>query len=314
MKKNILLEIGILSCVLSACVPIGSTDGPVVTPFPSVSPRVSTEPPSTISDTPAQTEIPTPTIFPVLSIHDAESALLALLQRNGDCRLPCFIGFSPGETRASEAMSQLNMFHNLADFSGYGEFGGDMGFIIQREGIDYITHLVFDWYRHGSQADLLRYIKVAFSAFETQGDANQFSYVYGDPNYNQFFQNYTLSAILLTYGPPENVYAFYESEMGAHEFYLLVDYTSAGWRIDFKMPLYMRDRIAVGCPSEAFASFSLWLPDDQVAAREFGFLNYQGPLKPIEEITSMTREEFFLTFGDPFNTRCIELPVVTNAP
>jgi hypothetical protein len=113
---------------------------------------------------------------------------------------------------------------------------------------------------------------------------------------------------------PENVYTFYENEMNVFEYYIVLDYTSSGWVVRLQMPLFQHDEVVGGCPTEAFASFWLWSPDDQDMAQEYGFLNYQGPLKSIEEATSMTIEEFFRVFSDPSSTQCLETPVVTTVP
>ncbi|MFH2103694.1 MAG: hypothetical protein ABIJ39_10115 [Chloroflexota bacterium] len=319
MKRRIIFTLVTILWVASACVPADDIDPPVVTSTQAVTSPVRVEPSPSVTNTQTQTTIPTMTFVPALPVEEAEIEFIALLQNNGYCRLPCLWGITPGETSLSDALSRLHAFSYLAlnnvsfDFNEiFDEFGGGLRLIIRRDELDLQTYLRIEG--TGGIASETKYMRASFLAYEYPNDGIQFLPVYGDPRYHQLFYYYTLPSILATYGPPENAYVFFEAEMGASEFYLGLDYTSSGWTLHLEMPLTVHDGMAIGCPNEALARFWLWHPDDLESAHEYGYLGYQGPIKPIEETTSMTMDEFYRTFSDPANTACLETPISVYEP
>lgn len=132
---------------------------------------------------------------------------------------------------------------------------------------------------------------------------------YNSSYYSGIFQYYTLPSLLATYGSPDHVYVFLDTgiaDMGLGiDLYLVhLDYSKQGWVAHLEMPLYTREDLFIGCPSEAFTELHLWSPDDP--ARDFPLDS--SVLFTIEEATGMSIDEFYQKFKDPSNISCLETP------
>jgi hypothetical protein len=70
------------------------------------------EPTETITHDLTPTVTPVPTLSPLPTLPDYESAIKIeqLLLNNGDCRLPCFWGITPGKTSVAELYQFTNQF------------------------------------------------------------------------------------------------------------------------------------------------------------------------------------------------------------
>src|SRR5262245_28586986 len=104
-----LLAVGCSSPTVSSVItPVWTpTAGSVLlthTPLPTSTPTFTSTP------TPTQTPLPTWTPRPTLPPAQAEALALDLLTHNADCRLPCWWGFTPGQTSWQVARSFLATF------------------------------------------------------------------------------------------------------------------------------------------------------------------------------------------------------------
>ena len=64
------------------------------------------------------------TSIPTLSPEDAHTRLRALLNDSTSCRLPCWLGITPGQSTWQDANEQLALFSGIAD-SLYIKAGAD---------------------------------------------------------------------------------------------------------------------------------------------------------------------------------------------
>jgi hypothetical protein len=300
--------------VLSSC-GLANESSPTVSPISDSTPTTSQ-----IVSQPSTRSLPTPTIFPTMTFvpalptDDVEAGLLGTLRDNGKCTFPCFWSFVPGITGIQAIWSSLFQFQNLPlNDVLIRDTGGGMGLRFMRDDMFLETYITVEG-QHDTRPDVVRYIKVDFTVYrELEGDIG---FVHDSPYYAQYFQYYTLSNLLSTYGPPDNVYVSYEDEQYTYEYYLFLDYTEQGWVALLTMPLHWQGDfdVLIGCPNEAFTTLWLWSPDDTETAREFGFVNYRGPLRSLEETSSLTIDEFLQRFRDPANVECLETPRVNLGP
>lgn len=234
---------------------------------------------------------------PTLSPAKAETKLLELLHNNGGCRLPCFLGLTPGQTSRQEVVSFLHMFDSIAPSTEM---------IFPRDDLSISLSVTPDSFN--PQSETARWIGVDTMAYR-KGET-KLENDYASPYYSEIFQYYTLPALLATYGAPDHVYVFLDTgiaDMGLGiDLYLIhLDYSKQGWVAHLEMPLYNRGDLFVGCSSEAFTKLHLWSPDDP--ARDFPLDS--SVLFTIEEATGMSIDEFYQKFQDPSNISCLETPV-----
>ncbi len=268
-----------------------SEEAPTSTLIPVIQATTSPQPTTALS-TPYQIATTTMTSIPTLPPAEAEAQIIELLKNNGGCHLPCFWGFTPGQTeRIAPIIEQL---------------GVDRRMVIKREDLLLETLIIIGG-DQSVQIKPLKWLEVHTKVYEKREKG--INIIYGDPYYSKYFKYYTLPHLLSTYGPPENVYVFLDTgiaDMGLGvDLYLLhLDYPKQGWVAHLQMPLKYRDNLLVGCPSEAFTNLRLWSPSDP--ARDYELT--PSDLFTIEEATGMTIEEFYEKFKNPENTECLETP------
>jgi len=244
---------------------------------------------------------PTITFVPALPVTEAEIKLTEMLSNNGNCRLPCFLGFTPGKTKTETILSSMHIYDALFDpTAGWADIDISRGNLILDTSITV-----------GSEhdAEIIRRLSITMAAYDGKKDESKS--VYNSPFYAQYFRYYTVPYLLSAYGKPENVYIYYENEMYPHEYYLVLDYTKSGWVASFQMSLGTKTQsgdILVGCPAEAFTTLILWSPGDTETAQKYGYAYGPGNFIPIEKATSLTLDNFFQQYKDPTNTKCLETP------
>lgn len=251
------------------------------------------------------TAYPTITLRPTLTPLEAEKEVINLLQSNGECKLPCFWGITPGQTSVELVHSSLHAYLSIAleDFL-FSEKGGGVGIIIPETDFLLSTHLTIRNHDNLQQQDIIRWLQIDFSIY----DKDSHNAIYDSLVINRYFKYYTLSNLLAIYGKPTNVYINFENDMGLHEYYLFLDYTDSGWVAMLKMPLSQEGNFFVGCPALAFTRLWLWSSEDIETAKEFGFIENIN-LKSIDEATSLSLNEFYNQFKKSSNTQCLISPV-----
>jgi hypothetical protein len=270
------------------------------TNFPPISTN-SPEVPNTQVQKP--TETATLTLLPILSVTDSQNELISLLHSNGDCSFPCFWEFIPGETKMGSYSSFRNRFEKIS--SG-------LRLVLQRDDLQLSVEATAQGGYKGDP-DIVKWFDVNMAAFQKKGAEEK--KVYGNPDYSEVFQYYSLQNLLSKYGLPDQVYVVLDtglSDMGLGEdLYLLsIEYPNDGWMAVFEMPLQQKEASFWGCPSDALVNLRFWSPADKPSGAFYGGFGGtdKSYLFTIEEATGMTVEEFYQKFKDPANTTCLETP------
>ena len=146
--------------------------------------------------------------------------------------------------------------------------------------------------------------------------------IYGDESFNQTFQYYMLSQMLSNYGQPTQAWLLpFPDEPGRpdikwHPFSLVLFYEESGIFVEYEMPRETIGNNYVGCPSQAHLSVAVWPPESDVTleyvVRMGGILINElnmDSFKSVEDATSMTLDEFYTTFREADNSKCIETPI-----
>lgn len=316
MKKKVLLIILIIAVLIPGCsgkqLPssspsLGSSYSFTPTPIATASFPISTST-STVS----------PTVIPTLSPERASMTFISWLANNGDCRLPCVWGLEPGETTSE-------MRKNL--FAPFGQVQGE-NFVISRRsedknpgGIGYAyqsdsSHHLFihlDFYEEGGR---IKYLSLFTDS--TKDDIR----IFDDANYKRFTRYYSLSRVLMTYGPPSNIYLAtwpYDpfAKRDYQPFIIILVYTEFGFRVEYVFEAEKQDDQIIGCPTESVFTITTWQPKKEGVSLqeiasigigyEFNSSSYEY-FKPIDEVTLLTIEGFYNSFIVENNMDCIVTP------
>jgi hypothetical protein len=297
----------------------------------TATPSISPDLPPTVTPTWLPTETPTETLTftprPTLSIEEAKTLVLELVQEHENCQLPCLWGFTPGVSDLETAQAFVQQF-GIGDFRADAiELGahdyGDMGGI----GISYLknnVYIILSWsYYKEKENTLLELLTLHLRSMERLGidPINQLPIVapvYGDPTFNKELHDYLLPSILTTYGQPDQVLITVRPDepenahINYHPFSLALYYSETGIFIEYVMMRETKGSDYIGCPNKSHIYITVWDPNEELSleylVEKAGSEIALSILKPIDEATSLTMDEFYQNFKDPNNATCLETP------
>jgi hypothetical protein len=145
--------------------------------------------------------------------------------------------------------------------------------------------------------------------------------IYGEPFFFQVLSYYMLNNLLSEYGPPSTVLIapFPDDPQYPNEenipFSIVLFYPEKGILAQYIMPKEKDNGNLTGCPSKVgYVDVVVWNPETNPPLKKIVSM-LSGPginklnvdyFKPVDEVTSMTMEEFYQTFEDPESTACLE--------
>jgi hypothetical protein len=253
----------------------------------TASPTSTPNPPLTSAPTTTVMPVVTPTLIPTLAPEQAASVIHDLFEDNGGCLLPCFWGFTPGQTEWQS---------------------------IQRV----VAPIALQIFLQDT------YAEVNLPAPETVHliELRQF-YVFEDDIITQFVSpviqtlSYQPSTILSTYGQPDEVWLATANAPREGHWGLLMNlfYSRQSFMLQYSVEATQQNDMVRGCGFEQddLVLLSAWLPGEELdfktaSGRSPGFAQTEFALT-LEEATGMTLETFYETFKDPDNPICLESPI-----
>jgi hypothetical protein len=286
-----------------------------VTATPSPSPTATPQP-------------PTATPQPTLSAEGMKTLILDLVQANGGCRLPCFLGLTPGQTDYATFHDFVGQFYALDTPDIYVSIWNlDISRFFTLSFRENSTHIFFqlaDVATEGSN-DIAMLTMNGYPMGEfgnTPEGGLDLRPIYGDALFAQTFQYYTLPNILSTYGPPGRVLLATwpddpdRLDIKSWPFSLVLLYPEQGIFVEY---VAVRETVGshfAGCPSKAHIYLGVWAPEralslNDVAQKAGSVINELNVdyFKSVEEVTPLTFDEFYETFKNPANTSCLETPI-----
>ena len=288
---------------------------------------IATEEATRTQEPTATIPVPTPTIHPTET--DPRTRTLRLLSNNGNCRLPCIWGLTPGSTSTAERQKILAPYEKLSDTdislfkSDETENPGYFGFGVSKNKIRVSVSL--HYYETNNHIEILSLLAIP------QHDAK---YVYGNADYLELIEYYTLPNLLSTYGLPSEVLilAFpYDifSKADYEVFSIVVIYSDLGimaeyisltqWigeMVELTTPGLWVGEIARGCPSQSRIRLNTWDVKKNIPIKEITSIsagegisaNAYDYFVPIQKALSMSLNDFYNKYKEPSNDKCIELP------
>jgi len=234
---------------------------------------------------------------------DEEYAFVSeMLRNNGGCRLPCWWGFTPGETSWETTQT----------------FFTSRGVTIWDYGSTQDYTIVFDIPDRGHNHDQIYFgedgtlDRISIHALPPEDE--NWRYMYGDPQFAEDWRTYMLPQILGAYGPPSQIFL---GTGGApwSPFDLLLFYPEERFLVEYVGVAEEREgetwRV---CPHRVEIALHLWSPERSMNLEDIpGVVSSHaddetwGPY-PLEEATGMSIEQFYQTFSQPGNQTCLDVP------
>lgn len=269
---------------------------------------------STLTPVATDTPLPssTPTSVPTLPVDEAGKRLLDLLANNSDCQLPCLWGITPGKSTYWEAQTILLQLSSISQLTGFRPEGGSVmpvypegdltlntnaGFLSDNQ---IVSHIAF-------QAEELK--KFTFS----NGEAG-FVNVFDSATFGNHIHYYSLQSVLAEQGIPASVMIVAHGvpvpRGGSGGFDILLLYPNQGILVNYTTQGYLIGSAVRGCPANAHVQMELYPPGDvdsffALLKKTDWTLVMKNWYKPLEDVTSMSVEEFYQTFRQATN-KCIE--------
>ena len=313
---------GISGCAVLKALPLSpeTTHATPTTP--------ATEIPVTVtsSASPASTlQPPTQAPLPTLSAEGMRTQIINLLQDNGRCSLPCFIGLTPEKTDYFSFHNFIGQFseHNTPDvYVRIWSLDISRFFILSFK--ENNTHIFFQLadvaIDESSKLSMITMHGYAMGEFGTTPEgALDLRPIYGDVLFAQTFEYYMLPSILSTYGAPEQtLLATWQDDpdrprIKTQPFSLVLFYPDQGFFVEYVTEREVIGNRYAGCPSKSHIYLGTWDPKKvlsllYVAQKAGSVINELNTdyFKSVEDATSLTLDEFYNTFKNPENTTCLE--------
>ncbi len=262
---------------------------------------VPTSRPTRIRDT--STAIPSPTWTPLatLSSDEAEQFISNLLESNRGCKLPCWWGIVPGQTRWDEAEQ---FFSTFATEIGQGQ----EGFEQEDDGYHHYTNYSMYYTIPGQPTD-------GRTLYDVRDGVIVFISV--DSTGNEI--SYQLHRLLSSYGQPQSVYilTYPNVPFDILPFRILVHYPDQGIYAIYEYPAENDGTTISSCPNSSGPSLYLDSPNQpyekyltpfEDSAKRLMGVNEGDPLVNLQTATQMDVETFYETFKDPKTDMCLKTP------
>lgn len=272
-----------------------------VTTMPSITP------PQVISTK----AITTATSVPILPIEEAQLKFLNLLSNNNGCQLPCLWRIMPGESSFEEAQAILAPLGSIADFTAFESGIGSISPSFTHDGLELYT--VIDFITNSDNETVNRILfRAEAHKLLTQGGYED---IFDSEFFGEKVSAYTLAHVLTEQGVPASVmlatFGGPLTRSGTGGFDILLLYPDQGILANYKTQMHLFGSMVRGCPTNAHIQMELYPPGKPDSffegLRSTDWSMRMNEYKPLEEVTSMTVQEFYDTFLQPTH-KCIETP------
>jgi hypothetical protein len=321
IKKPLLIILLTLILALSGCSRVNLSNPTLISSTRTIAQTSAQMPTNSPIGTPTPTDTPVPTLSP----NVAYSLVNDFLTNRSECRLPCWLGITPGTSMSSDVQEKLKMFSSILKKKHY-DLPTD-NWVVTNFTIDY-TNNDMDVEISSTNLVPLNGNKISANGFATRSyrlkNGQYNGDVYDYAGYNQLLKAYTISEILSNYGPPGQVYI--RSNLSTNQlplppysldtFVIHIWYPDQGIFMEYSMLAGGSGDTYSFCPSNSIISGVL-LPNNprggyQEILKKYGgvytlFFPPAANVKTIEEAVGMTSLEFHQIFRSPTD-RCLETP------
>lgn len=280
---------------------------PIMTPTMAV-----TSTTSLVTSTPVPTATATMRLVPTLSADEARKRLNDLLATNGGCQLPCLWGVTPAKTTNQEAMALLAPLSSLSDFHVFKPESGSID-MYERLKDDRILSTYISYLTDNDQVNSILFIS---RAREELTDEKGFRDVFNSTAFGERLNNFMLHQVLDSLGRPRSVLMttlqeFPPPRYGQGHFKIILLYPEQGIAVQYTTEMQVVGKNVEGCLASAHVEMEFF-PEGNVDGfyKQLALTDWKGRIeyyKPIEEVTSMSVDDFYQTFRQ-YPEKCLETP------
>lgn len=235
---------------------------------------------------------PSPTSYPVLSQDEARAGVIALLQTNAGCRLPCWWGITPGETHWETVHALLSpMLETQTTTDTLLSYGNRLGISTPEE-------LGLPGFEFHLQDSIVQEITV----FSVPGS---------------YLSELDIQHIFQTYGGPDQIYLRAFPFTGRSLVQIFLHYPRQGMAIEYRFHTEAADQKICVCNLDgpAQADFYLW-EYDPPTVQDFYTIAIRAlwhpaeyKILPLDKASSWTVDSFYQIFQQPgVYPACVETP------
>lgn len=257
------------------------------------------------------TDTPTSTIIPTLPVEVASAKLLKLLSDNSGCRLPCLWEITPGISTNEETQAILVPLSSISDLSVFKAEGGGILPAYSEGDLKIYIRLSFIT---DPNNDLVNHVTFNVEAHRPLKEGG-YEEVFDTKFFGEKVSSYMLPHVLSEQGVPASVMvATFGGPLtrgGTGGFDVLLLYPDQGILVNYTTQMHISGTNVRGCLSNAHVEMELYPVGQSDAFFESLTKTDWGTkmdyYKPLEDVTSMSVEEFYETFRQPTD-KCIETP------
>jgi hypothetical protein len=251
------------------------------------------------------TRAPRPTPGPTLTGDEEQTLVLNLLKENGGCQLPCWWGFTPGETDWQAAESfLLSHGKRIEEYRDSQATIYSLDFHIPRHG----SQINQDYYTTGSKIIDVITVHAVPPVHDGKVDS-------GDNQFSEDYKYYMLPQMLAMHGQPSQIFlrTFSDTPTGWLPFNLLLFYPEQGILISYYGPADKEGKILRMCPHQVDVRLWLWSSEHIMSLEHLtnmggSPIGDMSGFRSLVEATEMSVEQFYQAFVQPNNKMCLKTP------
>lgn len=277
--------------------PTPSPELPTITPTPSPIPPTRT---------PVLTHTSSPTPAPTLTADEEQALVFGMLKDNGGCPLPCWWGFTPGETSWETTKT---FFASLGKRAETWRVQGTQHYTVYFDIPDYDHYHYQGYHERDGRVERIG----IHSPLVVEEDGNPVS---GDPQFAKEWEAYLLPQMLTTYGQPTQIFLGVSRGVPWTPFDLLLFYPEQGILAQYSGPASQEGETFRVCPHQVEIALYLWPPGHYATLEAVpGIAGYMyapdemSGIQLLEAATELSTEQFYHIFTQPTPKVCLETPV-----
>lgn len=335
-RKVLFVQIYILvfSIVIGCSDVFHSRESPAISLTRTDEPSGLANLPIVITSTLELTITPSAIPFPILSPNGAKESLTLFVQTNGNCKLPCLMGLTPGHGSQeievfsnyfiSNSQQSINQMNSM-DVSGYLDDKKGGALLVFWENKVRVQISLGAVAAH--QKEQIDHVQFSGSVYKHDEDTNGNEIailLLQHPYYDYLLGSFSLHRILTEYGEPAEVWIMpfpvdngYSYDSGAYPFVFLLLYKDKGFAVEYISRVVEEAEYLTGCPNVDYVHISTWNPEENKGLTDIAkYFSGTDSLseanaaffRPLQEVTSLGVREFYNIYKVSGANSCIQTP------
>jgi hypothetical protein len=264
-----------------------------------------------VTETLSPTDLPihSSSQVPVATLNSKEAlnTFTSLIEKNDECKLPCWLGIVPGQTESEDVINLFSKFNAVAST----KFSSQLAYIrVFFPTFEAATHDIMTNVYFGENGKVLQTLVAASTYTDKNGPLD-----FNNPTFQRVLQRYLVSSIFTSHGPPEMIFLdttrITADPATRYPFVLWIVYPQQGFLIRYEGNNTEVGGDIVVCPMQSRIEIKIWdvktfdyeefIENDEAAGISL------GP-QPIQDVTEFNIGSFYETFRSVPVDTCFETP------